>query len=319
MLKLYFLLYHVYRVLPKKGDTSQCNNWRGITLLSIPSKVLCSIILSRMKKEVDKKMRDEQAGFRQERSCVDQIATLRIIIDQTIEWQTSLYLNFVDFQKAFDSVDHQVLWGILAHYGIPRKVISTIQKLYEGFTCQVIHGGTMGEPFPVTTGVRQGCLLSPLLFLLVIDWVSRTAYSNPAGIQWTLTSRLEDLDFADDICTLAHRLQDSQRQATSLETTAKRTGLYINAQKTKTMRINSNQTENIKINNTDVEDTEHFTYLGSIVSTSGGTDEDIKARKKEGPASFCHVKTSVEKQSIENKHQAANIQHQCEVVTAIRI
>ena len=132
-----------------------------------------------MKKEVDKKMRDEQAGFRQERSCVDQIATLRIIIEQTIEWQTSLYLNFVDFQKAFDSADHQVLWGILAHYGIPRKVISIIQKLYEGFTCQVIHGGTMTEPFPVTTGVRQGCLLSPLLFLLVIDWGQQNSVQQP--------------------------------------------------------------------------------------------------------------------------------------------
>ena len=276
--------------LPKKGDTSQCNNWRGITLLSIPSKVLCSIILSRMKKEVDTKMRDEQAGFRQERSCVDQIATLRIIIEQTIEWQTSLYLNFIDFQKAFDSVDHQVLWGILAHYGIPQKLISMIQQLYDGFTCQVIHGGTTTEPFPVTTGVRQGCLLSPLLFLLVIDWVSRTAYSNPTGIQWTLTSRLEDLDFADDICTLSHRLQDSQHQATSLETTAKRTGLYINAQKTKTMRINSNQADSIKINNTEVEDTKDFTYLGSIVSTSGGTDEDIKARKRKAQQAFAMLR-----------------------------
>lgn len=66
----------------------------------------------RMKYEEDRQMRDEQAGFRQERSCVDQIATPRVIIEQTIEWQSSLYLNFVDFQKAFDSIDHQFLWNI---------------------------------------------------------------------------------------------------------------------------------------------------------------------------------------------------------------
>ncbi len=86
-------------------------------MLSIPSKVLCHIILHRMKNEVDKVLRDEQAWFRQERSCTDQIATFRIILEQTIEWQTSPYLTFIDFEKAFDSIDYQVLWDILRHYG----------------------------------------------------------------------------------------------------------------------------------------------------------------------------------------------------------
>ena len=206
--------------LPKKGDKSICGNWRGITLLSIPSKILCHIILQRMKKEVDKVLRDEQAGFRQERSCTDQIATLRIIIEQTIEWQTPLHLTFIDFEKAFDSIDHHVLWSILRYYGIPEKVIALIQQLYNGFTCQVIHGGSLTDPFPVSTGVRQGCLLSPLLFLMVIDWVSRTAYDKPLGFRWTLQSFLEE--FADDICQMSHRNQDSQEQATNFETTAKK-------------------------------------------------------------------------------------------------
>lgn len=120
-------------------------------------------------------MRDEQAEFRQERSCVDQIATLRIINEQTIEWQTSLFLNFIDFQKSFDSVDHQVLWK-------SSNTMELIQSLYDRFTCQVIHERTLTEAFPLTTGVRQGCLLSPLHFLLVIDWVIRTAYSSSTGM-----------------------------------------------------------------------------------------------------------------------------------------
>ena len=114
--------------LPKKGDRSICGNWRGIMLLSIPSKLLCHIILHRMKKEVDRVLRDERAGFRQERSCPDQIATLRIIMEQTIEWQTSFYLTFIDFEKAFNSIDHQILWSIVRHYGIPEKIIAIISK-----------------------------------------------------------------------------------------------------------------------------------------------------------------------------------------------
>ena len=243
-----------------------------------------------MKTVVDGQMRDEQAGFRQERSCVDQIATLRIIIEQTIEWQSSLYLNFVDFQKAFDSIDHQVLWNILGHYGIPPKIIAMIKLLYNGFSCQVVHSGALTDPFPVTTGVRQGCVLSPLLFLLVIDWIGKTSYSEPHGIRWTMTSRLEDLEFADDICTLSHRLQDSEHQANQLEETSKRTGLYINSDKTKAMRLNTNQTSSIIINGKEIENVDKFTYLGSIISTTGGTDEDVYARKTKALQAFSILK-----------------------------
>ena len=104
----------------------------------MPSKIPCSVILQRIK--------TEQAGFRQEHSCVDQIATLRIIVEQTIEWQTSLCMNFIDFEKAFDSIDRLVLWKIRKHYGIPQKIISIIQQLYDGFSCQVIHDGNLTEP-----------------------------------------------------------------------------------------------------------------------------------------------------------------------------
>nr|KAG5689838.1 hypothetical protein BaRGS_012188 [Batillaria attramentaria] len=103
--------------LPKKGDLSSCSNWRGIMLLSIPGKVLTRIILERLKIALDKTLREEQAGFRNDRSCTDHIATMRIIIEQSLEWQTPLYSTFVDFQKAFDSVDREVIWKLMSHYG----------------------------------------------------------------------------------------------------------------------------------------------------------------------------------------------------------
>ena len=156
-------------------------------------------------------------------------------------------MNFVDFEKVFDSVDHQALWKVLRHYGIPSKIVTLIQQFYDGLTCQVIHAGTLTTPFNMTTGVRHGCLLYPLLFTIIIDWVSKTAYNIPRGIQWTFQSRLEDLDFADDICQLSHRLTDAQEQISRLETTANRVGLKINASKTKSMRINSRQEDKIRI------------------------------------------------------------------------
>nr|KAG5702408.1 hypothetical protein BaRGS_027495 [Batillaria attramentaria] len=147
--------------------------------------------------------REEQAGFRNDRSCTDHIATMRIIIEQSLEWQTPLYSTFVDFQKAFDSVDREVIWKLMSHYGFPPKFVNIIRQLYEDATCQVIHDGKLTEPFTVRTGVRQGCILSPTIFLMVVDWVMRQATDGKrTGIQWTFSKQLEDLDFADDIALL---------------------------------------------------------------------------------------------------------------------
>ena len=144
-------------------------------LLSVPSKVLTRILLERLKKAIDLKLRPEQAGFRQDNSCTDLIATLRIKIDQSLEWQSILYLNFIDLQKAFDSVDRNTIWKIFDNFGRP---VIFKEKTYENATCQVIHNGKLTQPFNVETGVRQGCLLLPMIFLMVVDWIMREATKN---------------------------------------------------------------------------------------------------------------------------------------------
>ena len=87
----------------KKGDLRDCSNYRGIMLLSTPGKVLNRILLERMKEAVDPKLQDQQAGFRQNRSCAYQIASLRTIVEQSLRWNSPLYINFTDYEKAFDS------------------------------------------------------------------------------------------------------------------------------------------------------------------------------------------------------------------------
>ena len=167
-----------------------------------------------MKNAVDTKLRDNQAGFRQIRSCADQIAILRIILEQATEFNSSIYTVFIDFQKAFDSLDWEVLWQLIRHYGIPDKFISIIKNTYSEMQSKIIHEGKLTEPFEITTGVRQGCLLSPLLILLAV----RQATSNRRnGIQWTLLEQLDDLDFADDIALLSHNQKQMQDKLTQGE------------------------------------------------------------------------------------------------------
>jgi len=113
--------------ITNKGCLSDCNNWRGITVLSVPGRIFCNVILIRMKSEIGRYLREEQAGFSNSRSCNEQIFTLRNILEQCNEFQKSLAINFIDFKKAFDSVHRESIWEILRLYGIPPQDHQYIQ------------------------------------------------------------------------------------------------------------------------------------------------------------------------------------------------
>ena len=288
--------------IPKKGDLTKCSNYRGITLLSVPGKIFNRIILERMKDEVDKELRDHQAGFRKERSCTDQIATLRIILEQSIEWNTSLYICFIDYEKAFDSLDRNTLWLLLRHYGVPAKLVNLIKNTYTGMNCKVVHEGKLSDSFEVKTGVRQGCLLSPFLFLLAIDWIMKTTTNEKRnGIQWTLWKQLDDLDFADDLALLSHQQQQMQEKVNVLTETSERTGLNIHRGKTKLLKINHTSQEPIKIKAESLEEVESFTYLGSVVDKEGGTEADVKARIGKARAAFIQLRNIWKSSKIRRK------------------
>ena len=124
---------------------------------------------------VESKLRKEQAGFRPGRGTTEQIFILRNIIEQLIEWQSSLYINFIDFEKAFDSLHRDSLRLIMRSYGIPAKIINMAKALYDDLECAVVDGQDTTEWFKIKTGAKQGCNMSDVLFLLVVDWVMRNA------------------------------------------------------------------------------------------------------------------------------------------------
>ena len=276
-------------ILAKKGDLSKCDSYRGIMLLSIPGKVLSRIILNRMKNTVDKLLRNNQAGFRSNRSCTDQISSLRIILEQSMEFNSQIYVNFIDYSKAFDSIDRGSLWKIMAHYGIPTKIINLIKKMYQDSGGQVLYKGRLSSFFQILTGVRQGCLLSPFLFLLIIDWIMRQSDNQRTGIQWTLTKKLEDLDFADDLALLSHTQAQMQDKTSKIAENSSKVGLHINVAKTKLMKLNAKSTNAIKIGDSTIEEVDKFTYLGSVVTPTGGTEEDVNARINKARTAFSQL------------------------------
>jgi hypothetical protein len=141
--------------VPKISDLGNCNNWRCINFLNVISEVFYRIILSRIATITDLKLRPEQAGFRPNHSYVDQINSVRIIIEQAVEWQSPLYLTFIDYEKVCDSVDRECIWIALREIGLPVKIVNIIKEGYNMFNCRILHDGQMSLPFDTVSGVRQ--------------------------------------------------------------------------------------------------------------------------------------------------------------------
>ena len=274
--------------IPKKGNISECANWRGITLLSVPGKVFCMVLLLRLRDALDQRLREEQAGFRSGRSCSEQIFALRNIIEQCVEFRHPLTINFVDFKKAFDSLHRESLWCILHLYGVPTMFITILKDLYSRSSCCIKTENGHTEFFEITTGVRQGCILSPLLFLVALDYVMRRAGSQAgAGIPWSDHDRLGDLDFADDIALLEENETKLQLATNKLDENASKIGLKINAEKSKVMCINADASvQGIILGTQRLDDVEKFTYLGSVIDKNGDAETDVRCRIGKAAAVF---------------------------------
>ena len=236
-------------------------------------------------------MREEQAGFRSGRGTIEHIFILRNIIEQVVEWQATLYITFVDFEKAFDSVHRESLWTIMESYGIPCKIIHMAQMLYEDSECAVLDEGKESEWFKVKTGVKQGDVMSGFIFLIVVDWIMRNITAeNKTGIRWNFTSKLEDLDFADDIALMSLYYTHMQTKARQLNQFAARTGLRINKNKNKILRINSKCENRILIDDQKIKEVDKYNYLGANVSKQGGGGDDIVNIIHKARVSFMKLK-----------------------------
>jgi hypothetical protein len=273
--------------VPKKGNLADCNNWRGITLLSSPSKVLCKVITQRLGPALDKILRKEQSGFRPGRGCIEHISALRNIIEQCSEWQRELYIAFVDYEKAFDSLHRDSLWRILRAYGVPTKIVSIIKQFYHQFSCSA---GSSDLSFEVKSGVRQGCVMSGLLFIVAVDWITTKATEDTRrGIRWTPFTQLEDMAYADDIALLSHAARQLQQKTNRLASYGEQIGLKVNGKKTKVMTVNVQRPVNITVGEEPIELVKAFTYLGSVVTEEGGAEEDIKSRLGKARRTFAQL------------------------------
>ena len=168
------------------------------SLISHPSKVMQKIILNRLKSQAEKIIAEEQAGFRAGRSTTEQIFNLCILCEKYIQHQQDLYHVFIDFKKAFDRVWHAALWATMK-YNISINLNQVIKKLYNKATSAILFTSSIGGWFRTTVGVRQGCLLSPILFNTFLERIMTDALEDHGDTVSIGGRAITNLRFADDI------------------------------------------------------------------------------------------------------------------------
>ena len=225
--------------LHKKGSFKDPNNYRGISLTSNLSKVFIHILNSRLQRWAEENgvIGEEQAGFRRNYSTADNVFILHSVINKYLSRHKKLYVAFVDFSKAFDTVSRHALWGILAQYGIQGRMGNMLKAIYACVKCCVKCDGAVTDFFICQNGLKQGCKLSPFLFsLLMTSLAKEIREKGKHGVQLIANGiELFVLLFADDVVLLSDTVPGLQNQINSLETAAGRLGLRANTQKTKVM------------------------------------------------------------------------------------
>jgi hypothetical protein len=228
-------------LIHKKGNRDDLNNYRPISLLSNLYKLYTKTLTNRLAKIMDQNQPPEQANFHAKYCTVDHLHTINQIIEKTQEYRPNIYMAFIDYRKAFDSVEHSKIIDTMEAIAIHPKYIRLIREIYKNSNVKV-RTEIKGEMFRTKRGVRQGGPVSPNLFTCLLEIIFRKLnwFRKRVGVNFN-GSGLSNLRFVDDIVIFAKSTTELQEMMTELNTRSKETGLLMNPTKTKIM-TNSTET-----------------------------------------------------------------------------
>lgn len=246
-------------ILHKKGDITELANYRPISLLSHVYKLFMRIVAKRITSKLDLYQPREQAGFRAGYGTNDHLQTVKTLIEKCIEYNKPLILVFVDYEKAFDTVDQQEMLKALADCRVDYRYLTIIRHVYNNAKAYVrLHQDT--TEFSVERGVRQGDVISPKVFTTLLEYLFKKIDFGEKGVNID-GEKLNHLRFADDIVLVADCIGDAREMLESLDAASREVGLKVNKAKTQFM-TNLVPSEHLFIDGKHIEQVNSYKYLG---------------------------------------------------------
>ena len=257
----------------KGGNKLLCGNYRGISIMDTFAKLYDSVLNARLENwlSIDK----FQAGAQKGRGCIEQILSLRLLIDYCMYKKCKMYIMFIDFQKAYDKVPRYKVFDCLKQRGCGRIMLLALQAAYK-CTQMLFHGVVIST----SIGVRQGAPTSCLLFVLYIDNLLRMLKSSVENDGFL--GSLHALLLMDDTVILATTREKCQEKFKVMLNFCDEYGMLLNKKKTKFMVINGDIEDHIplQVEGIEVDYTEHYVYLGCHIKDDGKMSSVIREHAK---------------------------------------
>ena len=285
--------------IPKKPKAQNCSEYRTICLMSHVTKLLFKIIQKRIVRRIEEEISHLQSGFRSGMGTRDGIFNFRVLCEKALEINQDVYICFIDYTKAFDKVKHHMMIECLTELGIPNKELQIITEMYWEQRAVIRTGKSITAEFEIKKGVRQGCVLSPMLFNLYTEKIFREV-ENMTGI--TIGGvNINNFRYADDTVLFTFSSKDLQSLVDKVNETGKPYGMEMNVVKTKAMVI-SNQIQapkvNIMIQGRSIEQVSEMVYLGSLLTDNGKCEKEIRRRIGMARTAFTKLKTVLTSRNI---------------------
>ena len=198
------------------------------------------------------------------------------------------FICFIDFAQAYDSIWRKGAWEILKKYGIHQKIIRLVENLYSIVLAKIRVEGEESDWFQIETGFRQGCILSPILFNIILDYILRRMEKEHNLGKTSVPPSMQDAEYADDTYLMAECIIKVMELVEAFNEESKKMGLRINTKKTKVMPITEKcgPWPQLIIDGEEIETVKKFIYLGSEITAEGGTEHEIKRRKALAGSTF---------------------------------
>ncbi|XP_043476186.1 uncharacterized protein LOC122507501 [Leptopilina heterotoma] len=271
----------------KKEDPNDVKNYRGLSLLVTAYKIYTKVIKERLEKEVEGKniLPEGQAGFRKKRSTIDNIFVLNHVTQKARGKKDKVYGMFIDLKKAYDTVDREKLWNIMKKVGISEYLIEKVKEIYYETKVRIKKKDGLTDEFWTSKGVRQGCVLSPILFCIYLTELEEEFKVRNIGGVKIGSLRIWTLAFADDIVLLAYGRDALLDMMDTLKRFLKERQLILSVEKTKILVFNKGKRgkkEVWKWEGEEIEEVKTFKYLGFTFNDECNYKDHIKELKRKG-------------------------------------